>query len=1050
MKALGAASLELFTLGGLTIRHGAEPVRLSTRKGDALLVYLCCERREHSREWLADLLWDNVPQARAMGNLRTALVDLNQHLGDHLIVTRQSLMIDPEREIWLDSQVLADAHAAHRSDKSTAALRRLQTAVDIYKGDFLAGFHIRDAERFEQWQVAEAERLRVMIVSALNQLAEAALETCEYADGITYAQRLLNIDPLRENAHRTLMRLFAASGQRTAALSQYEACARVLEAELGVEPDDETTHLHKQIQNEQVTVSVQQRTRHVRLPPPPTPFVERPLDLQRVIERLRQPGCRLLTIIGMGGTGKTRLAVRAAEELADDFRDGVQFVSLAAVQQGEMLAIEIANQSGLMIQGSDPHGELLAFLGKRELLLVLDNFEHLVEHAALISDILQHAPQVRILVTSRIWLRLQEEWTLTIGGMEVPTATAKNADQYGAVRLFTACAQRVQPRFALEGNLEAVIDICDAVEGLPLGIELSAAWLHIISVSEIVHMISPKFLSTTVRNVPERHRSVETLFEDSLRLLPPEVASKLMRLSVFQGMFDREAAAAVAGLSLSELAILLEHSLIYRSGDTHYGMQELLRQFAFERLHEAEAIRDAHLNYYVALTANPDSRIHGQQQTFWLDRFQQEHDNLRTAITWSLESRSAAALDAGLRLAASIWEFWLMRGHITEGRRWLGLLLDATKGTISKARGEATQGAGYLAWIQGEHDKAEALHKEGLAIREAIGDKAGMGGSLSNLGVIAWNRGDFAAARTYYERAYAARREANYKLGMASVLSNLSLLMQDQSIYDEAIGYAEEAWALFKEIQDLQGMVHVLYNLGSLTYERGDPERARELQLEALQYAEQLGDKRIIGALLQNLSHSLMTLGDTAQARAYLEQSLDLVTQAKDIQHIGLAQEAMARLALIEGRLDEAQTAIQTGIEALRQNQATPYLSQTLLTQGDILRAQGKRNDAEAAYREALTMLVKINRPQPIAEGLYCLGRLLSETGSAEAAVILISAADSIAERYRLRFPSQRDKIERTALSASLTEDVFSRAAAQGAAMTIEEIAAYLDNNGLD
>ncbi len=1031
--------LKLYTLGGLSFSLGDQPLQsFTTRKVDALLVYLACERREHTREWLADLLWDDVSQERALGNLRTALVSLNRQLADYLVITRQTLKINPAVDCWVDAQALTSALA------SNGITRDVTAALALYKGDFLAGFHLRGAVGFETWQAAESERLRSAVIAALDRLIAEALDHDVPTSGIAYAQRLVTLDPLNDAAHRQLMLLYARAGQRSAALAQYETYVKLLADELGVDPEAETSVLFEQIKSDQLIVSVTSSVSKVHLPSMATLFIERARDLARIVERLRQPDCRLLTLVGAGGIGKTRLAVRAAAEIAGDYRDGVYFVGLVAVQQGEFLPAEIANSLNFTLQGGDPRGELIEYLARRELLLVLDNFEHLVDHAGLIADILSHAPQVQILVTSRVWLNLHEEWMLVIDGMDVPTFADQDAEQYSAVQLFNACARRAQADFSLSDQLETVVKICQMVEGMPLSIELAASWLRVIPAAEIARSIDLKFLAANIRNLPERHRSVEAVFEYSWDLLPPATAAVLTKLAVFRGVFDRDAAVQVAGASVTILASLLEHSLIRRIDDTYYTIHELLSQFAFKRLSDADSVRDAHLNYYVELTANTDSRIHGRQQTQWLDRLECEHNNLCAAISWSLEQGRANSLELGLSLAASIWEFWLMRGHLSEGRQWLTLLLQATQGVVSTARGAATQGAGYLAWIQGEHDQAEALHQEGLAIREAVGDKAGMGGSLSNLGVIAWSRGNFAAARSYYERAYAARREADYTLGMASVLNNLSLLMQDQCIYDEAIAYGEQAWALFKELDDLQGMVHVLYNLGAMTYDQGEPARALSIQQEALGYAQQLGDPRIIGGLLQNLGHTLMSLGDLSQARAYLDQSLALVSQVADKQHIGLVQRGFARLALLDGRIDAAQTAIDLCLAALRQSKGDIYLGQALLTQGDILRAQANLAAAESVYREALSLLLKVNRPQPVAEALYGLGGILFERGMAEQSAVLLSAADGIAQRFNLRFPTPPEGIDRAAVSESLSPDTLDHAAKTGASMDFAALARYL------
>ncbi len=886
--------LNIRTLGVLSISQGDQPVStLVSRKVEALLIYLAYEQREHPREWLATLLWDEMLSERAMGNLRTALSNLQTQIPGCLVVTRQTAMFNPDMPLWFDALELTRVLDDARGTRLPVA--QLEKALDLYQGEFLSGFHVRDGQNFEQWMIAEADRLRAKVLVALPKLAEAAIDQGRFAAAVDYARRMLSLDPLSEEGQRGLIAALAYSGQRGLALKQYNSYVRLLRDELNAAPEAATTQLYTQIQNQQLTIpppraegSTQPQTLTkpaiVRLPRPATPFIERHIELNQIAERLANPDCRLLTIVGPGGSGKTRLAIQSAADCTGQFSDGIYFISLAATQSAAFIPLDIAQAIQFSFQSADePRKVLLDYLATREQLLVLDNFEHLLEGAGLIADILLAAPHVKLLVTSREWLNLQGEWVLPIGGMDVPNAVSSDTLGYSAVQLFEACAARIQPRFLLEDNLEAVVQICQLVEGMPLSIELAATWLRVMSATEIAQQISVRFLSTGARDAPERHRSIEAVFDYSWRLLSPEEAQFMMKLSVFRGPFSRAAAAQVAGAEVSNLAVLLEKSLIRRFDANHYDLHELLRQFAFDYLsgaNEVTATRDAHLAYYVMFTADPDSRVHGQRQTEWLDQLEQAHDNLRAALTWALASGTEKALEAGLSLGASLWEFWLMRGHIREGRDWLVRLLDATPGVISKARGNVTQGAGYLTWIQGDSDSAEALHREGLAMRRVLDDKAGMGGSLSNLGVIAWGRGDFKAARDFYEQALAVRREANYRLGMASVLTNLALLLQDQGEYKDALDYAAQALALFTELDDLQGKSLILLNMGAITYNRGDWAQARTLQEEALVVTRTLGDRRMTGALLQNLSQTMLSLGDGALAGKYLDESLELITES--------------------------------------------------------------------------------------------------------------------------------------------------------------------------
>ncbi|MEO8393427.1 MAG: BTAD domain-containing putative transcriptional regulator, partial [Chloroflexota bacterium] len=453
--------LKLSVLGGLSIVQGDQPVGgFVSRKVEALLVYLACERREHQRESLATLLWDDLSQERTLGNLRTALSNLSEQLQDYLLITRQTVMLRPDAPCWVDSTTLLDTLKTSPVHLNGASSHDLAAALDLYRGEFLAGFHLRSGQGFEKWRLVEAERLHSHVLSALQRLVRYTLDHAQYESGIAHARRALAIDPLSEEAHRGLILLLARSGQRGAALAQYDTCVRLLRDELGVEPDAETVAPIARLQSEQTSPAPPKPI--LRLPIPSTPFINRPTELRQIADRLHQPDCRLLTIVGAGGMGKTRLALQAAADLASDFRDGVYFVSLASVQQGDFLTVEIANALGFTPQRiDDPLVEVTAYLATREVLLVMDNFEHLIEASWKLSTLLSHAPEVRILVTSRVWLNLPEEWGLPVEGMAFPptdsldSAESLNDADYESVQLFAACARRVSPDFDLSRNLDS-------------------------------------------------------------------------------------------------------------------------------------------------------------------------------------------------------------------------------------------------------------------------------------------------------------------------------------------------------------------------------------------------------------------------------------------------------------------------------------------------------------------------------------------------------------------------------------------------------------------
>ena len=1053
--------LTIRTLGGLSISHDDQPIAgLVSRKVEALLVYLAYVRREVPRESLATLFWDELSSERAMGNLRTALSNLQMQIPDCLVLTRQTAMFNPDMPLWFDA--LEMMHVLDTSSSHSMTTEHLEKALALYQGDFLSGFRMRGGQNFERWMAQEAERIRIRVLKAFARLTKDALTQRHFTAAIDYGRRMVTLDPLSEDGQRGLMSALAYAGQRAMALKQYDSYVRLLRKEVDAAPEAETTQIYREIQDQQFPAPSARpetptsplagtKSALIRLPLAATPFIARSTELQQVVERLINPDCRLLTITGAGGSGKTRLALQAAPACAGQFPDGIFFVSLAATQSEASIPLQIAQAIQLSFRSDDePEKALLDYLMTRQLLLILDNFEHLIAGAGLVADVLRAAPQVKILVTSREWLNLQGEWVLPIDGMEVPNLASLDAARYNAIQLFAACAERIQPRFSLEDELAAVVDICRSVEGMPLSIELAATWLRVMKTAEITQRISVQFLSTGHRDAPERHRSIQATFDYSWHLLLPTEARAMMRLSVFRGPFSYAAADQVAEADVSILQSLLEKSLIRRFETNYYDIHELLRQYAFQNLCDANEMiiaRDAHLAFYVTFTVDPDNHVHGQCQTEWLDELEQEHDNLRAALIWALECETEKSLEAGLNLGASLWEFWLMRGHISEGRQWLNQLLAATPGMITEARGNVTQGAGYLTWIQGDGDHAEAIHNEGLAIRRALNDKAGIGGSLSNLGVIAWGRGNFTTARALYEEALTARREVNYEIGIASVLSNLVLLLKDQGSFKEAIAYADQALALFTALNDLQGKAFILFNMGSMTYVCGDWAMALTLQEEALIFTRALGDERMIGALLQEIGQTLLSLGNSALARQYLDESLTLIMKSGDKTQLGLIKRNQAKLAMMEGKFIHAHQLIQASLTLFIEVKAEDYRGQALITLGDIFRAENALPQAENAYCGAFVLLFATKNQQAIAETVFRLAANAQALQNPSRAATLFIVADQLIRRLDIVTPDRLNYVDVDILRQTLLPETFTKILAIATDMDLATLAEYIGSS---
>jgi DNA-binding SARP family transcriptional activator/predicted ATPase len=604
-----AGELRLECLGGLQITHDGAPVTgFVSVKAPALLCYLAVTGRPQFRLVLAGLLWADLPEEDACANLRKVLSNLRDLVGDHLIITPHTAAFDRQSAYWLDVEAFLERvergqdrpeigatgspdAAAPLLTAAPPGLPHLLAAAELYRGDFLDGFYVRHAPLFEEWVLGQREGLRRLAGLVLKRLADhyAGREDLERA--IAYTARLLALEPWQEEAHRQMMALLARKGERSAALAQYETCRRLLQAELHVEPTIETTALYRRIR-------ATGAARPHNLPAPVTSFVGRADELALIAERLADPHCRLLSILGPGGVGKTRLAreaAAAARDRGDDiFLDGVFFIPLSAVRSLPALAAAVASALGLACPaGADPQTELLRRLRDRYLLLVLDGFEHLAPEASFLTAILQYAAGVKLLVTSQQRLHLAGEWVLELAGLPyAPLGPSEGVEIYSAIQLFLQRAQQARPDFAPSArDLQVITFICELVEGSPLAIELAAALTRFMSCAEIAQAVESSLdaLVAFEHDLPARHRSIRAAFEHSWRLLTSAEQQALRRLAALHGEFTAESAEQAASVSQPLLIALADKSLLRRGATGRYALHELLRRFVVEK--QAESAR---------------------------------------------------------------------------------------------------------------------------------------------------------------------------------------------------------------------------------------------------------------------------------------------------------------------------------------------------------------------------------------------------------------------------------------------------------------------------
>ncbi len=567
-----------------------------------------------------------MPEGAARTSLRQALSNLQKLVGPHVSVTRQTAAFDPTSPYQLDVEVFLDL--LHGSSgplaHSTGGPMRLREAVEQYKGDFLEGFYVRDAPDFDEWAVGQRERLRQLVLQALHELAVHHSARGEYSQAADCLAQLISLDPWREDAHRQLMLVLAYSGQRDAALAQYQTCRRVLDEELGEKPAAETTALYERIRAGVVEPPSLPRTRPNNLQSPPTPLLGREEELKRVGALLESSECRLLTLVGPGGVGKTRLGLQVATDLLESFDGGAFFVDLAPVVEPDLVLTTIASALGVRETPGQPLVESVrARLRQGRVLLLLDNFEQVLSAAPLVAELLGTCPDLSVLVTSRAVLRLRGEYEFPVSPLALPDLSRlpdlETLVDSPVVALFAQRARAVQTDFRVtEENASSVATICVRLDGLPLAIELAAARIKLLRPHELLIGLNSRLrlLTGGARDLPARHRTLRAAISWSYDLLSDDERRLFHRASVFAGGCSLEALEAICegddgqnGFdALEGVSSLLDHSLLRRveqpEGEARFGMLETIREYALERLEmseEGETVHRRHAEYCLAL-----------------------------------------------------------------------------------------------------------------------------------------------------------------------------------------------------------------------------------------------------------------------------------------------------------------------------------------------------------------------------------------------------------------------------------------------------------------
>ena len=898
-------------LGGFRVSVGPrilEEGAWRLRKAANLVKILALSPRHRiHREQVMDMLWPDLGSQAASNNLRGVIHAARRTLepdpsaaSRYLTLQDDQVALCPEDQLWVDVEAFEEAAAAARRSQDPAAYRM---ALELYAGELLP------EDRYEEWVERLRTRLQEANLSLLLGLARLYEEHADYDSAIETLRTVVAEEPTREEAHVGLMRLYALSGSRAEALAQYSKLDEVLIRELGTEPAassralrDEIVAGHGPLQEAPSLCSPPKKPpgagRH-NLPDPRTSFVGREQEILELKRELAMT--RLLTLTGVGGSGKTRLALEVARDLVGAYPDGVWLVELAPLSEEKLVPQAVARTMRVREQPGRPLADtLVEALHKKATLLVLDNCEHLADSVAHLADtLLDLCSHVRVLTTSREILELEGEAVWRVSSLSTPDAdkrpTAGELMRYDAVRLFVERTRLRLSAFDITpGNATAVAEVCRKLDGIPLAIELAAARMDVLTAEQIAQRLDRALgLLTGGRATDRRHRTLRATLDWSHELLREPERKLFGRLSVFAGGWTLEAAEAVAaGDGIEEGAVvelflmLVDKSLVVsEAGEDgfRYGMLEPVRQYARERLEESEearAMERAHAEYFLALAEEAEPRLWESGDKVWFERLEAEHDNMRAALFWTLEHEE---VELALRLGGALRWFWRARGYHGEGRGWLERALSEDGRTSAVARARALDGVGWLASEQRDMDRVEAAAEEGLKLC----DEEGIGGIIAAdfknlLGEAAWLRGDHERAAELLDEGLVLHREARNSRGIAWSVCSLAVVSTEQGDYERAKKLFEEGIALSRETGGALPLGDLLISLGYEYLLEGDHERATALNEEAAELYRKRGSRGSLRYALDNLGWAALVREDHAQAKALHEESLDLCKEIGD------------------------------------------------------------------------------------------------------------------------------------------------------------------------
>jgi predicted ATPase/DNA-binding SARP family transcriptional activator len=940
-------------LGPLEAHADGKPLPLGAPKQRAVLAALLLARGlVVPRGELVDAVWGDAAPESALASLQVYVHGLRRALGSDRIQTHGNgyrLHVEPdELDLEQFERLLDRGREALHSGKPVDAAGHLRAALALWRGAPLVDLSEQPVSR----RVGELDERRLYALELRN---AAELELGRHDALLGELERLTREHPYREVFRAQQLLALYRSGRQKDALDAYREARRTLIADLGVEPGQELRELEQAVLRHDPRLVLPEAPPAVqrRLPTPPTPLIGRRLETAAAVALLRREDVRLVTLTGPGGTGKTRLALAVADELASELPGGAVFVDLAPLRDPQLLAGAVAQALGIPDAEEDPEASLEEHLRERPPLLVLDNLEQLLPDLGVVARLLSRTPRLRILATSRSALRLSGEHEYHVPPLPVPQLRGRfeTTVTNDAVRLFAARAQAVERSFALDDeNIDAVVEICRRLDGLPLALELAAARTRMLTPGEIASRLNQALdlLVEGARDLPPRQQTLRTTLDWSYELLDDGGRAMLARLAVFAGGCTLEAAEAVVGGDdlLAQVSALVESNLLRRGdgagGTYRLTMLETIREYSLERLRdddEVEECRRRHAGYFRDLAErHAPMLVHGSASETLVGQLEDEHENFLAALSWA---GGAGEVELEVRLAVALRHPWVIRGHLGVGRRIFEQAIADSRGGDPALHARALLHGAVFAFRRGDTATARREWEVALGIFRELGDVEGIAWSTGELGAVALAENQLELAESLHRESSAAFEARGDRVRQTILLANIAVIAAERGDYERACEDGERVVSIQRETGDRDGLATSLINLARARLLRGLHATARTAAAEALELVHRLGYRELIGYVL---------------------------ALAAEVAHNDGQPESAARLAGCSEALLDAIGIKQMGVEADSRDRLVRELDDRLGAEPlRALRAAGAALPVEAAVEEAAAVLAGADDP-PEAE----------------------------------------------------------------------------------